>query len=173
MAMTEPRVVVSDAGPLIHLDELGCLGLLRDLGPIVLPQEVWAEATSHRPRLTLFDLSGVSVVDVVSEPSMRLVSLADSLDLDAGELAAITLIEGVAARLFLCDDAAARLAAESLGFAVRGTIGVLIRSIRAGVQTRQQVLDLLRELPERSSLHISRQLLTKVIGDVEKGSAGA
>jgi hypothetical protein len=30
------RTVAADAGPLIHLDELGCLDLLADLGAVVV-----------------------------------------------------------------------------------------------------------------------------------------
>jgi predicted nucleic acid-binding protein len=100
--------------------------------------------------------------------SPQLLSLSDSLELDVGERVAIALMEGGSAKLFLCDDAAARLAAESLGFAVHGTIGVLVRSIRLAARTRQQVLRLLREIPERSSLHVSRRLLESVIAQVAK-----
>ena len=167
MATTESFVVVSDAGPLIHLDELGCVDLLHGLGKLVIPRTVWTEVTRHRSRLAPRDLSNTEIVDVVASPSARLASLGDSLDLDAGERAAITLLESVSARLFLCDDAAARLAAESLGFAVRGTIGILVRSIRIGLRTRQEVVNLLRQLPEKSSLHLSRQLLERVLAEIE------
>ena len=167
MATTESFVVVSDAGPLIHLDELGCVDLLHGMGKVVIPYAVWTEVTRHRSGLALADLSNAEIVDVVAGPSARLSSLGDSLDLDAGERAAITLLESMSARLFLCDDAAARLAAESLGFAVRGTIGILVRSIRVGLRTQQQVVTLLRQIPENSSLHISRQLLDRVLAEIE------
>ena len=135
MATIDPTPVVSDAGPLIHLDQLNCLDLLRDLGRVLIPREVWKEALKHRPQLDLSRLPAAHVVDVTGEPSARLLALIVSLGLDAGEMAALLLVEGVSARLFLCDDAAARLAAESLGFTVRGTIGLLIRSIRATTRT--------------------------------------
>jgi predicted nucleic acid-binding protein len=171
--MTDPPPVVSDAGPLIHLDELGCIDLLRGFGGVLIPCQVWNELVVHRPRLTLGDLPGTSIVDVAAMPSTRLLALSDSLELDAGERAAITLMESVSAKLFLCDDAAARLAAESLGFTVHGTIGLLVRSIRMAARTRQQVLDLLRTLPQLSSLHVSRQLLETVIAEVERASTAS
>src|SRR5438270_251796 len=34
--------LVSDAGPLIHLDELGCLDLLQDFAEVLVPDAVWA-----------------------------------------------------------------------------------------------------------------------------------
>ena len=50
--------VVCDAGPLIHLDELGCLDLLSDFPLVLVPEEVWRErpVALHGPaRLTSFD----------------------------------------------------------------------------------------------------------------------
>jgi predicted nucleic acid-binding protein len=167
MAKTELLSVVCDAGPLIHLDELQCLDLLEYLGEIALPRVVWNEVKRHRPLLLQDALSTVRVVDVVGRPSKKLSLYRDSLDLDAGELAAITLMESLSAQVFLTDDAAARLAAESLGFTVRGTIGILVRAIRVGCRTREQILGLLQELPHRSSLYFSRRLLQKVVAEVE------
>jgi hypothetical protein len=41
--------VVCDAGPLIHLDELGCLDLLADFRTVFVPEQVWREVEFHRP----------------------------------------------------------------------------------------------------------------------------
>ena len=170
MAKTESSLVVSDAEPLIHLDELGCLDLLSGLGGVLVPSEVWSEVSRHRPQLSLGGLPGVQVVQaaVGYPPSARLATMSSSFGLDAGENAALALMEELSARLLLCDDAAARLAAESLGFAVRGTIGILVRSIRVAARTRQEVLDILLRLPQESSLHISRQLLDSVIDELRR-----
>jgi len=43
------RVVVCDAGPLVHLDELDSLRLLCDFPSVLVPEVVWAEAQRHRP----------------------------------------------------------------------------------------------------------------------------
>jgi predicted nucleic acid-binding protein len=170
MATTDLPPIVSDAGPLIHLDELDCLDLLRNLGTILIPREVWTEVIGHRPQFTIRDLPNADIVDIVVEPSAKLLSLSKALGLDIGERAAIALMERVSAKLLLCDAAAARLAAESLGFAVHGTIGVVIRSIRTAARTRQQALAVLRELPIKSSLHISHRLLETVIMEVQRAS---
>jgi predicted nucleic acid-binding protein len=169
MAVTDSVPVVSDAGPLIHLDELSCLELLGGLGVILVPRIVWAETVRHRPQLALRNVPGANITDVAAEPSARLLSLSDSLELDAGERAALALLESISAKWFLCDDAAARLAAESLGGKVHGTIGILLRSIRTAMRTRTQILDILRALPRTSSLHLSHRLLQRVIAEVERG----
>jgi len=41
--------VVCDAGPIIHLDELGCLHLLSDFQEIFLSDTVWKEIGQYRP----------------------------------------------------------------------------------------------------------------------------
>src|SRR5437016_5938685 len=147
MATTDAPVVC-DAGPLIHLDELGCLDLLSDFSPLMAPIEVWDEVVRHRRQLSAETIGGLSIVHLAHRaPSVRLKSLIDALGLHAGERAALMLCERDNARLLLCDDAAARLAAESLCIAVHGTIGVLVRSIRRGLQTQDAVLTILEQLP--------------------------
>lgn len=47
--MSESSVkVVCDAGPLIHLDELDCLPLLKDFDEVLVPEQVWQEVSNHR-----------------------------------------------------------------------------------------------------------------------------
>jgi len=171
MATTDRALVVCDAGPLIHLDELDCLDLLENFGKLLIPKTVWREAIAHRPQLLLQNIPAANIVEDAAESSPQLLSLGDSLELDTGEKAAIALLENGAAKLFFCDDAAARLAAESLGFTVHGTIGILVRSIRRATRTRQQILEILQDIPRRSSLHISRRLLETVIVEVGKHAA--
>ncbi len=168
MARTDPPSMVSDAGPIIHLDELGCLDLLGDFAEVVIPRQVWSEVLRHRPSLTLPDVPGASIVDVPLAAGPRSLALARSLGLHAGEIEALIVMEGRPDHIFLCDDAAARLAAESLGFRVHGTIGVLVRAARMGSRPRDQVLSLLREIPNRSTLHISARLLANVIARIEQ-----
>jgi predicted nucleic acid-binding protein len=46
-----PPIVVCDAGPLIHLDEVGSMELLADFPQVLVPLAVWEEVTKHRPTL--------------------------------------------------------------------------------------------------------------------------
>jgi len=54
-----------------------------------------------------------------------------------------------------------------LGLKVHGTIGIVVRSIRRGQRTKSQVLELLRAIPEKSTLHLKRSLLQEIIRRVE------
>ncbi len=40
---------VADAGPLIHLREIGCLALLTIFDELHVPESVWAEAFAENP----------------------------------------------------------------------------------------------------------------------------
>jgi hypothetical protein len=83
MAATE-IVAVLDAGPLIHLDELGRLNLLNDFKELLVPQTVLDEALKHRPGL---ELGGLENLEIISEPPplpADLLKLADELALHAG-----------------------------------------------------------------------------------------
>ena len=92
MAATE-IVAVLDAGPLIHLDELGRLSLLNDFKELLVPQEVLDEALKHRPALPLSELSNLEIISQPPLLSAELLKLADELALHAGERAALAVLD--------------------------------------------------------------------------------
>jgi predicted nucleic acid-binding protein len=162
------RVVVCDAGPLIHLDELGCLELLSDFARILLPASVWEEVLRHRP-------AALTAAGVVLEQKAAPTPLAEDLSslrrilaLHRGELDALHLARELQADLFLTDDAAARLAARQLSVPVHGTIGILLRAIRRGQKSRDEVSSILRSLPTASTLHIKQSLLDEILREIER-----
>ena len=88
MAATE-IVAVLDAGPLIHLDELGCLNFLNDFKVLLVPQAVLDEALKHRPDLRMAGLMNLEIIAQPPPLPIDLLKLADELALHAGERAAI------------------------------------------------------------------------------------
>jgi predicted nucleic acid-binding protein len=164
--MNEGAVVILDAGPLIHLDQLGCLDLLATFPRIYAPQIVWDEAIRHRPLLQAGDIPTLSVQPNPDTGSSRLVALIALHDLDEGEAVALALLEQMGAGIFLTDDAAARIAGDALGCAVHGTLGVLIRGFTHGLRSLVEIHRLLAELPSRSTLHIRRSVLDKIIAQL-------
>jgi predicted nucleic acid-binding protein len=163
-----PSVVICDAGPLIHLDELGCLDLLADFTRVLVPEAVWNEVHKHRPAaLTHPDVKLVTVASSASSEPATLAALARVLVLHVGEREALRAALQQRPSLLLTDDTAARLAAGNLGIAAHGTVGVLIRSIRRHRRTANQILEVLRSLPQQSTLHLKQSLLEAVIQEVE------
>jgi hypothetical protein len=61
MAPLDRPIVLADAWPLIHLDELVCLDLLADFSAVHTTQQVWREVTRHRPTLTPQTVAGLHI----------------------------------------------------------------------------------------------------------------
>ena len=157
-------IVICDAGPLIHLDELDCIDLLTDFKTVLIPDQVWQEVQHHRPTALLRPEFQRLVVPIDTSPIFQ--GLVHTLTLALGEQAALSLIANYPDAILLTDDAAARLAAQTLNYRVHGTIGILLRAIRRNQRTTNEVIEILRTLPTKSTLHIRRTLLQNIISEV-------
>lgn len=157
--------VVCDAGPLIHLDELDSLSLLADFERTLVPEQVWHEVEQHRPD-ALTDLSLQKIpIAISTQPAFQ--TLVQSLSLGLGEQAALSLMSEYPQAIFLTDDAAARLAAVTLGYRVHGTMGILLRAVRRKQRTPQQIRAILRNLSTQSTLYIRPGLLQEIMTTLE------
>ena len=166
MAATEGVLVVLDAGPLIHLDELSCLHLLEGFHSLLVPSAVWGEALRHRPQLRLEKIPNATIADPHGPPPLPLAAASFSNELHADEIAAITLLHEAGGGLLLSDDDAARQTAEALGFSVAGTLGLLLRGVRRKHISGAEVRQLVEQLPSRSTLHVSRALLKRFAAEI-------
>jgi len=68
--------------------------------------------------------------------------------------------------ILLTDEAAARLAANTLGYEVHGTIGIVVRAARREQRTKRQVLNLLHAIPRKSTLFVTEALLRSIFEEV-------
>ena len=119
-------LVVCDAGPLIHLDQLDCLDLLADFSRVVVPDVVWREVEVHRPAAVNQKATRLERLKPREEPSAELISLHRLLALHAGELQALQLAQGLAADFLLCcqargEDAPRVCARHTRNLAARNT----------------------------------------------------
>ena len=69
--------------------------------------------------------------------------------------------------IFLTDDASARMVAEQMGLRVHGTIGVPVRSIRRGQMEPGEVLQILKQVPLKTTLYIKNSLLDEIIQKIK------
>src|SRR5436309_10173137 len=90
-------LVVCDAGPLIHLDQLDCLDLLADFSRVVVPDVVWREVELHRQAALDQEAIRFERLKPRGGPSPELVSLHRLLALHAGEIQALQLAQELAA----------------------------------------------------------------------------
>jgi predicted nucleic acid-binding protein len=165
-----PPLVVCDAGPLIHLDELDALGLLADFAEVLVPDAVWREVERHRPRALVHPGVTLQRITPTMAVTPELEALAQVFSLHTGEWEALRVALEHRPGLLLTDDTAARLAAGNLRVGTHGTIGILVRAIRRRQRTKEEILAVLRSIPTRSTLHLKRSLLESVISEVEISS---
>jgi len=159
-------IAVLDAGPLIHLDELGSLSLLSGYREVLLPDVVESEAKKHRPQIQIDSISGLIRVSSQSATTESMFELAAEFGLHAGELAAIAALKEHHGDCLLSDDAAARALAEAIGFQVRGTVGLILRSWQRKQISKAAACDLLKALPVRSTLHLRPGFLENVLEQI-------
>lgn len=117
--------VVSDASPLIALDSLGEMQILRSLfGTVMIPPAVMAEVSVRRA------LPAWIVEQRLSQPIPARVLQAS---LGEGETEAISLALEAGANCILLDDLDARRLARGLGLPIMGTLGVLLHAKVRGI----------------------------------------
>lgn len=162
-----PGTAICDAGPLIHLDELGSADLLAGFEGLLIPEQVCAEVVRHRRQALAAILQPWTRMSVEISMAPKIQSLMTAFSLGLGEQAALTLMQAHPQAVFLSDDAAARVVAKALRFRSQGTIGLLLRAIRRGQRSRTEILTVLREIPSRSTLHLRASLLRSIIEEVE------
>ncbi len=126
MAKLDPAgEVICDAGPLIHLDELGCFDLLSDFAAVLVPEAVWQEVERHQPSALRRRKVKLHRCEAPPQSTPELKQFAEALLLASGEFQALQLVQQLPEAMLLTDDAAARIVAERLGREVHGTIGVV------------------------------------------------
>ena len=99
----------------------------------------------------------------IEEISPEVLAVTPFYTLHQGETEALMLCMQFVESTLLTDDTAARLAAQSLGVSAHGTLGLLLRAIRRGTRTKEQVSHILAMIPSQSSLHIRPSLLADII----------
>lgn len=142
--------VVVNATPLISLALLGRLSLLKQMfEEVIVPLAVHEEVVVHgvgRPgseALAAADWLTVMPIDasVAIEPLL--------LGLDAGELEVLLLARQITPDWVIVDERLARSVAFALGLPVKGTLGILLAAVLAGLLSKEQALADLNELVER------------------------
>jgi uncharacterized protein len=157
------NVVVADACPVIFLAKLNRLALVQGVfaGTILLPETVHRELTQeaiplHEQRRILEFLAHCRIETVRSPRSpASALSLADHH--------VLTLAGRHPKSLILTDDSLVRRIALAEGLPVAGTLGILIRAVRAELMTRREALTALEELVTHHQLRVSVDLYQETL----------
>ena len=111
------RVIVSDAGPIIHLYEARCLHLLRQTGDLFLPHRVYLEVQTA---IHIDDQwpDWLQVIRLSNNEQKEAGIWQSAGGLHSGEAEALALAREKRSDWFLTDDAATRLFVSLLGIEV-------------------------------------------------------
>jgi predicted nucleic acid-binding protein len=168
-------IIVSNAGPLIHLCSIGQFDLLRELyEKVIIPQAVYEEVVVQGKGQP----GAEEVEQAIQEGWIVMGRVQDSLALQAlqltlhpGEAETIVLAKERGASIILLDDDLARRTAKGLGLKITGTVGILLLAKSRGmIRDLKATLDELRDKGFWLSDRIYHQVLSE--GGQVEGSEG-
>jgi predicted nucleic acid-binding protein len=150
------KVIVCDAGPLIHLGEADCLDLLRPAGNLFLPHRVAIEVQSAVSAVEPWP-GFLQIVELEPHERKQAEMWEAAGDLHAGEAEALVLARRKKADWFLTDDATTRLFVSLLGLEVHGSLGIVLWNAAKGNLGRNEAESALKRL-EATSLWLSNRI---------------
>ena len=133
--------VVSNAGPLITLSQVGKIHLLKKLyGTIIIPETVQYEiVVQGKGAAGAEEVGNASWINVQAVKNQLAVEFLRER-LDAGESEAIVLATELKADLLLMDEARGRRISEAHGINLIGTLGFLAIAKKRGLITKVKPL---------------------------------
>ena len=161
---------VTDAGPLIHLTEIGCLHILSIFGNLHLPEAVWTE-TVECGRTSAEDLLKLSTVERHNVPRSditQFVGINNLKDLHSGECECLYLCRQIGVSILLTDDLAVRGAAKRLKLVPVGSLGIVAKAYRQGKISMADAERHILNLYEVSSLFVTKVIVEIAIEELQK-----
>lgn len=150
------RLVVADTGPILHLHQARALHLFGYFHEVVVSPTVMAELDRHAQGLWT---DGFPAWLRIASPSTAATSRAtkwiEGKLLDPGEAESLAIAVELSPDLFLTDDTAARVMAESLGIVARGSLGVILYCAAVGVIGETKARAHLHALTTQTTLWLS------------------
>jgi predicted nucleic acid-binding protein len=161
---------VTDAGPLIHLTEIGCLHILSIFGNLHVPDAVWSE-TVECARTSGEDLLTLSKVERHKIPQndiTRFVEKNNLKDLHSGECECLYLCRQTGVPILLTDDLAVREAAKRMKLVPVGSLGIVAKAYRQRKISMADAQRHILNLYEVSSLFVTKVIVEMAIEQLEK-----
>lgn len=152
---------MADAGPLIHLTEIGCLPLLHVFETLHIPDSVWLETVEQR-RVREVDFLGLSNVrhhTLVHTQVAQFIQEKGLEKLQAGEVECLSLCQQLGVSTLLTDDLAVRETAMRLYLTPVGSLGIVVRAYRVGHISLADAEHHITDLYDVSSLFVTRAIV--------------
>jgi len=158
--------VVSDADILIHLSKLRKLSLLQSLyKEVAIPDYIKFEILVKENAEVRKALNAFLKVFTISEDKAQ--DIAKRHNIHVGEAHVKVLGDKLKATLFLSNERKVRKAAKEEGFAVVGTIGIILKAMKNGLISRPEATSLLEKL-KAHDFRIHPDILQKAIEAIKE-----
>jgi len=163
-------VAVTDAGPLIHLAEIGSLSLLCIFERLYIPQVVWSE-TIGQNRVAQADLSELSNIERQFSTQVEVARFVQDNDLETlhgGECESLYVCQQTGVTVVLTDDLAVREAAKRLKLTPVGSLGVVVRAYQGGLISLEEAERHILGLHDISTLFVTRTIAELAIAELHR-----
>lgn len=156
-----------DASPLIYLAQINALNFLPKIFDEVITSQVVKDEVLALPSLPdqiIISQSFEKWLKIAEPKNLSIIDKISRLNLHAGEASIITLALEYKKRdgVIIIDDRAARDVALALNLKITGTLGVLIRLVRAELITIDVCLNMIRKLNLETTFRISIELMYEI-----------
>jgi predicted nucleic acid-binding protein len=154
---------VLDAGPIIHLNQVGKLSVLEFLDEVYTSDEVAGEV--GRDIIESTDIE-VKELNPSAKDKAKYISSRNGIEL--GESTALALAQQVGAGIFFTDDLDARSTAKNLDIEPHGTLALVTRAYSMEAITQEKAVEAVEDLYQDSSLFITRDLVNWAIEKIKE-----
>jgi len=155
--------VISNTGPILHLNEINLIRALDIFSSISIPQEVAEEL--HKNRISV--PKKIKIEKLLQSSKDIIKVLTNQYDLDFGESCAIALALQEKAQYFITDDLDARTVAQEYALEVHGTAGIILRAFREKLLDKKTAIIKLQELYNNSSLFITKDIIDSIMQAIQ------
>lgn len=157
----------ADAGPLIHLTEIGCLRFLNNFDSLYVPDAVWIE-TVGQGRISKTDLSNRHNIQrhSLNKSEVERFVKKNLSELHGGEQECLLVCLNIGISILLTDDMAVRTAAKRLHITPVGSLGIVVLEYKRGTITLQEAERYIADLYDVSSLFVSRSIAELAIAQL-------
>ena len=166
---------ITNASPLIYLGKLGNLELFPKIFKEVyttdlVKNEVLTFETA--PERAVLEEAFSSWLITRRTQTNPLMEKLQQLNIHTGEASVLVLAKELSLQdgktIVIVDDLATRDIARAMGFIITGTVGILIRSIKLNLISRNECKRLITQLTTETDFRMSIRLYSKIIKEIDK-----
>ena len=160
--MENENKACSDTGPILHLNEINKISLLKIFSKIIISFYIKEELLKYKID---FLPKNIEIHNVNKD---QVLLIAEKYDLNIGESSVIWLNKNLKIPILLTDDLDAREVAISLDIKAVGTVGIIMRSFRENIIDENSAIQILKDIHEKSSLFVTKELINYAINQIRK-----